>query len=232
MDPILISAILALVFVSISTLVGILLIAKYFKSKDKTLIYVGLAWIIIVEAWMPSAVNLIYILATRVSLSYQIRALIGNLFIPLGLILWTLVFTELVFKKYRKHLLLLFTIVGIVFEILLFYALFTDISLIIIVPSHDLNMNYQPLWMVFQVVFSVITLVSGLAFSWKSIKHENPEIKLRGKILFVAFISFLIGALLGIIDLPVPGNIIMITSSIEFYIGYILPDWIKKRFIK
>ena len=232
MDPILISAILALVFVSISTLVGILLIAKYFKSKDKTLSYVGLAWIIIVEAWMPSAVNLIYILATRVSLSYQIRALIGNLFIPLGLILWTLVFTELVFKKYRKHLLLLFTIVGIVFEILLFYALFTDISLIIIVPSHDLNMNYQPLWMVFQVVFSVITLVSGLAFSWKSIKHENPEIKLRGKILFVAFISFLIGALLGIIDLPVPGNIIMITSSIEFYIGYILPDWIKKRFIK
>jgi len=232
MDPITISAILALVFVSISTLVGILLIAKYFKSKDKTLIYVGLAWIIIVEAWMPSAVNLLYMLATRVSLSYQIRALIGNLFLPFGLILWTLVFTELVFVKFRKHLLIIFAIFSVVFEIILFYAIFVDISFIIVIPSHDLNMNYEPLWMIFQIILSIITLVSGLAFSWKSIKHDNPEIKLRGKILFIAFTSFLIGALLGIVDLPIPGNIVMITSSVEFYIGYILPDWIKNRFIK
>ena len=232
MDLILISAVLALVFVSISTIVGILLILKYFKSKDKTLLYVGLTWIIIVEAWMPSAVNLIYMLMVPDGLSYQVRALIGNLFLPFGLILWTLVFTELVFTKYKKLLLIIFTIFSIVFEIILFYAIITDISLIIIIPSHDLNMNYQILWVVFQLIFSVITLVSGLAFSWKSIKHDNPEIKLRGKILFIAFVSFLIGALLGIVDLPIPGNIVMITSSIEFYIGYILPDWVKNRFIK
>ena len=232
MDLILISAVLALVFVSISTIVGILLILKYFKSKDKTLLYVGLTWIIIVEAWMPSAVNLIYMLMVPDGLSYQIRALIGNVFLPFGLILWTLVFTELVFTNYKKLLLILFSIFSIVFEIILFYAIITDISLIIIIPSHDLNMNYKILWVIFQLLFSVITLVSGLAFSWKSIKHDNPEIKLRGKILFIAFISFLIGALLGILDLPVPGNIIMITSSIEFYIGYILPDWVKNRFIK
>ena len=232
MDLIFISAVLALIFVSISTLVGILLILKYFKSKDKTLLYVGLTWIIIVEAWMPSAVNLIYMLITRISLSYQIRAIIGNLFLPFGLILWTLVFTELVFTKYKKLLLLIFSIFSIVFEIILFYAIIADISLIIIIPSHDLNMNYKILWVAFQLIFSVITLVSGLAFSWKSIKHDNPEINLRGKILFIAFISFLIGALLGIIDFPIPGNLVMITSSIEFYIGYILPDWVKNRFIK
>ena len=232
MDLILISAVLALVFVSISTIVGILLILKYFKSKDKTLLYVGLTWIIIVEAWMPSAVNLIYMLMVPDGLSYQVRALIGNLFLPFGLILWTLVFTELVFTKYKKLLLIIFTIFSIVFEIILFYAIITDISLIIIIPSHDLNMNYTILWVVFQLIFSVVTLVSGLAFSWKSIKHDNPEIKLRGKILFIAFASFLIGALLGIVDLPIPGNIVMITSSIEFYIGYILPDWVKNRFIK
>ena len=232
MDLIVISAVLALIFVSISIIVGLLLILKYFKSKDKTLLYVGVTWIIIVEAWMPSAVNLIYLLITRISLSYQIRAIIGNIFIPFGLILWTLVFTELVFKNYRKLLLIIFSIFCIVFEVILFYALMTDISLIIVIPSHDLNMNYKPLWMIFQVIFSIITLVSGLAFSWKSIKHDNPEIKLRGKILAVAFISFLIGAILGIVDLPVPGNIIMITSSIEFYIGYILPDWVKNRFLE
>ena len=232
MDFIVISAVFALFFVSISIIVGLLLILKYFKSKDKTLLYVGVTWIIIVEAWMPSAVNLIYMLITKISLSYEIRAIIGNVFIPFGLILWTLVFSELVFKNYRKLLLIIFSILCIVFEVILFYAILTDISLIIVIPSHDLNMNYKPLWMIFQVIFSIITLVSGLAFSWKSIKHDNPEIKLRGKILFVAFVSFLIGAILGIVDFPVPGNIVMITSSIEFYIGYILPDWVKKRFLK
>ena len=146
MDLILISAVLALVFVSISTIVGILLILKYFKSKDKTLLYVGLTWIIIVEAWMPSAVNLIYMLMVPDGLSYQVRALIGNLFLPFGLILWTLVFTELVFTKYKKLLLIIFTIFSIVFEIILFYAIITDISLIIIIPSHDLNMNYTILF--------------------------------------------------------------------------------------
>jgi len=232
MDLIVISAVFALIFVSISIIVGLLLILKYFKSKDKTLLYVGVTWIIIVEAWMPSAVNLIYMLITKISLSYEIRAIIGNVFIPFGLILWTLVFSELVFKNYRKLLLIIFSILCIVFEVILFYAILTDISLIIVIPSHDLNMNYKPIWMIFQIIFSVITLVTGLSFSWKSIKHDNPEIKLRGKILFVAFVSFLIGAILGIVDFPVPGNIVMITSSIEFYIGYILPDWVKKRFLK
>lgn len=226
------NAITSLIFIVISVLVGFTLVSKYFKSKDKMLIYVGIAWIIIVEAWMPSAINLIYMLITTVSLPIETRVIIGNLFIPFGIVLWTFVVTQLVFTKYKKLLVIIFVILGIVFEVIMFYSIFNDISLFVDISSDPLNTNYSIIGMSFQVVFSIITLVTGLSFSWKSIKHDNPEIKLRGKILFTAFTSFLIGSLFSIVDLYLIGSIFLITSSIFFYFGYILPDWIKSRFIK
>ncbi|MHA1467605.1 MAG: hypothetical protein ACTSP6_05940, partial [Promethearchaeota archaeon] len=63
-----------------------------------------------------------------------------------------------------------------------------------------------------------------------------PEIKLRGKFLMAAFISWTFGAIadaiipLTVITLPII-RIILITSAIEFYIGFVLPDWIKKRLL-
>jgi len=232
MDLNYISSAFGIVHVIISVIVGSILISKYFKSKDKTLIFVGLVWIIIVEPWIPASLNLIYISFDTVGLPYQISALITNLFLPVGLILWTLVITELVFKKIKTPLLIIFIIFGIIFYSLLFYSVILDISIIIDIPaSVPLNMRYNLIWMVFQTILVVIVMVTGLAFSWTSIKHDNPEIKLRGKILGVAFISFLIGALLAIVNYAPLGNTIMITSSIEFYLGYILPDWIKDRWL-
>ena len=231
MEPQVISAVLALIFISISVMVGLILIFKYFKSKDIMLLYVGVAWIIIVEAWMPSAINLIYMLITSVSLTIEVRVIIGNIALPLGVLLWTMVITQLVFEKYKKLLLIVLTLIGIVFEILLFYGLFFNLEFIVILDSHPLNTNYTLSLSIFQLGFSVYALVTGLAFSFKSIRHVNQEIKLRGKILFFAFICFLIGAILGIFDLLIISNIIMIPSSILFYFGYILPDFIKKKIL-
>ena len=232
MEPEFIGAIFALIFVSISVIVGLTLIAKYFKSKDVKLLYVGIAWIIIVESWMPSAVNLIYMLINPNGLSLEARVLIGNIAIPLGVVLWTMVITELVFEKYKKILLIVLSITGIIFEIILFTGIFINLEFIVDIKSHPLNTSYSLIMIVFQIIFSVYTLATGLAFSAKSIKHLNPEIKLRGKLLFLAFICFLIGAILGIFEQFILGNIILIPSSIFFYFGYILPRFLKNKFIK
>ena len=232
MDPEVISAVLALIFISISVLVGLILISKYFKSGDKTLLLVGVSWIIIVEPWMPSAVNLVYKVITQNYLPIQARVIIGNVALPLGVLLWTIVITELVFKDYRQILLIIIGIVGVLFEIILFIGIFTNIDFIVITSSHQLNTNYPITMVIFQLIFSIYALATGLAFSYKSIGHSNQEIKLRGKLLSLAFIFFLIGALLGIFDLYILGNIIMIPSSILFYFAYILPNFIRKRLIK
>ena len=76
----------------------------------------------------------------------------------------------------------------------------------------------------------------GVLIAINSIKSDTPEIKLRGKFLLAAFISWSFGAIadatipLTVITLPII-RIILITSAIEFYIGFVLPDWIKKRLL-
>ena len=68
-------------------------------------------------------------------------------------------------------------------------------------------------------------------------KSDDPEITLKGKFFIVAFVSWAIGAVmdaalpLNIVTLTI-ARIILISSAIEFYIGFILPKIVKKLFLK
>jgi hypothetical protein len=79
-------------------------------------------------------------------------------------------------------------------------------------------------------------LIPGIIFAVKSMRSENPEIKLKGKLLLLAFISFTIGVILTSsvpeMTIKVIARIILVTSSIEFYMGYLLPNWVKKIILK
>jgi hypothetical protein len=80
-------------------------------------------------------------------------------------------------------------------------------------------------------------LFFGFIFSYKALRSDKPDIKLKGKFLVIAFILFTFGSIL---ETFVPltqitvviYRCILILSSMSFYIGYILPDWIKKIFLK
>jgi hypothetical protein len=76
-----------------------------------------------------------------------------------------------------------------------------------------------------------------MLFGLDLLKSEDPEINLKGKLIIIGLLSFLIGAIL---DASVPLNFItlpitrflLILSSIEFYAGFVLPEWSKKAFLK
>jgi hypothetical protein len=68
-------------------------------------------------------------------------------------------------------------------------------------------------------------------------KIDNPETRLKGKLLLVAFPSFAVGALLDSMIPTSPLTLIilrsiLILSAIMFYTAFMLPNWIKKLFIK
>ena len=74
-------------------------------------------------------------------------------------------------------------------------------------------------------------------FARVSIKSHNPEVSLKGKLILMSFISFTVAAVIetfGHLDplTVVITRSILISSSIEFYLGWILPDWMKKRLLK
>ena len=230
------NVILSLIFVSISVFIGIKVVLKYRKYREKTLIYVGIAWIVMVESWMPAVINFIVILITGNSLPIEIMLIIGNIFLPVGILLWMIAFTELVYKKKQKLISGIFIIWGVVFEILFFYFLITNPSILCDLNSPPLDIDYYPFMEIYQILLLVIFISTGIIFALKSFKTEDQEIRLKGKFLILAFLSFLIGALLDITSQTILqliiARMILMTSSIEFYCGFILPEWIKKICLK
>ncbi len=221
-----------LAFVIISTVIGVKIILKYFKYKQKLLIYVGISWIVLSESWWPSSVSVIVGLITGEGISLQLYLFIGVFFIPIVLLFWLAAFTEMLYKDKKKLILSIFLIEAILFEAYFLYFLVNDPSVLGALQS-PVNMKYGTVILVYLLSNLVIMLVTGILFGRESLKSENPEIKLKGKLLIVAFISFTIGAA---IDALFPigfvvSRIILISSAIEFYGGFILPEWMKKLFL-
>jgi hypothetical protein len=223
-------------FVLISLIVGIIIILKYRQYRSVTHLLIGLTWIGLTTPWLPSTVSFLKYLITTTGIDSVTYFTIGNIASPLILIIWIYSFTEFKFKDKRNLLLIIYSIVGLVFEIYLVYFLINDPTVIGSL-SGDLDVTYRGVVLLWAVFIVVTVLITGVLFGRESMKSDDPEITLKGKFLIVAFVSWAIGAVmdaalpLNIVTLTI-ARIILISSAIEFYIGFILPKIVKKLFLK
>ena len=230
------NGIFSLVFVIISLFVGFLILVRYFRYKEKIYFFVGTTWILISEPWWPSSLSFLISLSNGSGLLPEVYFIIGNVLVPLAIALWLLAFTDFLFTEKRKMILSIFTIIGIIFEIIFFTLLSIDPILIgNLNPPVDASYNF--FIMIFLFIFILIVVISGLLFARLSLKSDDPEVKLKGKLLVIAYIAFFIGALLdssirlnelGVIFV----RLILIASAIFWYGGFLLPHWMKKLFLK
>jgi phosphoglycerol transferase MdoB-like AlkP superfamily enzyme len=140
------------------------------------------------------------------------------------------------YKEYEKQILLLFLAICVPYEIILLVLLFTDPNLVGTQVA-TFNTISKPYIIVFQLFAILTAFITGVVFSIKSMKVDEKEIKWKGRILLTAFISFLIGclcdALLALSEVPlVIVRLILISSSIEYYLAWFLPDRLKEWLIK
>lgn len=231
-----VNGIFSLIFVAISLLVGLIILSKYLKYKEKIYLFVGATWILISEPWWPSALSFLIAINNKVGLSEELYFLIGNIFIPVAIILWLVAFTEFLYTEKRKIILSVFIIYGIIFEILFFVFLALDPALIGKL-NPPVDVNYRSFIMISLISFLLIVVISGFMFANLSLKSDDPEVKLKGKMLFFAYISFSIGALLDssiplIAPLIIITRLLLIMSALAWYGGFILPRWMRKIFIK
>ena len=85
-------------------------------------------------------------------------------------------------------------------------------------------------------MFIVVFFITGVKFALETMKIDDPETKLKGKLLLIAFPSFCIG---GFLDASISTTaltliifrLILMSSTIEFYGAFVLPNWIKKRLL-
>jgi len=233
------NGVFSLIFVVISIFIGFTIISKYPKSKNRTVILVGFVWLGIVSSWYASSSSFLVALIADgdgFMSTPPLYFIIGAVPLPITAFLWMIAFTDLLYRDKKKIILLIIGVTGIIFEIALFTLLLIDYDLVGIVSS-PVDADYELFVTIYQIFLVILVLVSGILFARESLKSKIPEINLKGKLLLAAFLSFVIGSILEILSgisiaLLIIARLLLITSSIEFYGGFILPRWMEKLFLK
>ena len=136
---------------------------------------------------------------------------------------------------------------SILFEIVFFSLFFIDVNLIgVINPLRPFTVDFGIFITVYLLIVILAMVITGVIFAQKSVKLEDREVRLKGKLLRAAFITFAVAAILDsllgtIFENPadpllaimvVVVRILLILSALEFYGGFLLPRWMKEIFMK
>jgi hypothetical protein len=224
----------SLIFVIISVIIGLIIFTKYFSLKRKEYITIGLTWIFMSTVWWSASISFITILFFNFALNPFWYLFIGNIMVAAALWCWIYSFCILANPTSKIIIISIYSAICVIYEVFLIVFFIVDPS---VIGSLEGKFYYQPkLWTMFFQIFAVFTtLVTGILFSKESMKVNDPLIKLKGKFLLVAFISFTIGALLDALLAFTPLNLvivrlILISSAIEYYFGFFVPkrlaNWI------
>lgn len=231
------------IFVLISIVVGLTILSRYFKYKKFHFFLVGIIWIGISTPWLHGAIAfIIYFfdpLLIETAGFITIRFIIGYTSIPIITVLWFIVFTELKYNKTKRYLIWLFALISVVCEVIFFVFLFTDQYNLIGYFSGPFTAVYRPFTRFSLLFFLGSSLITFLMFAGSSLKSENAEVKLKGKFLIIAFLTYTTCAVLDSFAffltqpiMVVVIRIFLMLSAIEFYFGWILPNIIKRIFVK
>ncbi len=230
------NGIFSILFVVISLIVGLTIIIKYREYKQRTLLFFGITWIGITSPWLPSSISFLKALITGTGLTPSIYFLIGNVAAPIILLIWIQGFTDLKYRDKKKIFIIIYIIIGIAFEIYLIYFILVDPN-VIGELSGILDVQYRSVVLIYAIFIVFNLLIPGILIARESLKSEDKELKLKGRFLLAAFISWTIGALMdaalqpNILTLTI-ARLILISSALEFYTGFLLPERIKKFFLK
>ncbi len=234
-----IGGILNIITVTIGFYIGFLIISKYFTHKRKEFLMFGICSILITSPWWPGTISFISFWITTETIPDKMYFLIGNVLLPVAVILWLIIVTDFlnVDKKLKKQLFIFFTIYCIFFEIMLFTHLIYLPPEYIGTIDKIMDVQYENVMRYMLLSFIIYLLITGVLFARESLKSNNPEIRLKGKLIFIAFIFFCLGAILDA-EFPLDyvslliTRIILLLSSFVFYLGLILPDWIKNLLLR
>ncbi|MBD3255087.1 MAG: hypothetical protein GF383_08330 [Candidatus Lokiarchaeota archaeon] len=230
-----ISGTFSVIFVVISLIIGASILRKYLSKKEKTFITVGLTWIFISSPWWPRSIDFILRIFFDSFLSEFAYLFLGIAFIPVALMCWIYSFCVFVYPNYKSKILTVFILIFIVYEFFLLLFLFTNPKLIGFVDGFYAEFS---LFTISYQFFAIITfLITGILFTRESLKSMDQRIRWKGRFLLIAFISFTISALyesaapLTTLSLALI-RILLISSALEYYLGFFLPEFISKRLIK
>ena len=226
----------SLIISIVSIVTGLKIASKYLQHKERVLIFAGITWLLMYEGWWGPSISFIVLISTGQSIAIELFYIISISLTPIAITLWMVAFTELKYKRFQKIIVGIFSIQALIFEILSFYYLIVDPS-IIVERVGVIDAQYKSFLIIFFIEIAVVLSVTGILFARESLKINTPEIRIKGIFLLLGFISFIVGS---IFDVFLELNIltlllyrsILVFSSFSFYFGFFLPRSIKKFLLK
>ncbi len=216
------------------------MILKYFSLNETNLILVGITWIGLSFPYVPDAMNLILITFTDFYLPPKLYLTLTIAILPIPLCCWFVAVADFLYLQRKREVAIISIILSIIFEIIFFVLLFLDDEKFIGIPytgGSIVVQTYSPFIQIFFLVSLAAFVLLGLAFGFQAVRSTEPEIVLKGKFLLGAFIILLLSlAVEVIIENPDPIIVLLrltgrIISAFLFYLGFVLPKGLKKRFL-
>jgi len=229
---------LSIIYITIIIIIALRMINTYFKYKVTQHLYSAIAFLGAATTSSGIALNFIFVLLFNTIPLLRIHVLLNGGWIAFSNFFWMItIISNTNLKPKLKKEALIFLGIGSVF-IQVFYT-----SLLTINPNILIYNMITPLYGDYTPFFEQFLLAELIAFVllgfWMSItimKSKNKQIKLKGEILTLSFSLFFIGTIFDIYITSslffIIGLLFLAMSAILFYIGIILPNWIKKLFIK
>ncbi|MFX0073028.1 MAG: hypothetical protein ACFFAO_18275 [Candidatus Hermodarchaeota archaeon] len=225
---------MTLAFMIISLIIGFKILLKYFSIKQKEFITVGISWIFLSSAWWGTSLSFLFILLFNYAFDPITYIYIGNVFIPVLVIFWPYSVCSLLNYKRTNLILAIFLTISILYEILL--AVF-------IIVNPDMIATYEGLFYLkprgiglAYIIFAILTLiVFSLLFVLRSLRSEDPKIRLKGKLILLAVILFTSASVINALIMLTAATLIvvrifLISSQILYYFGFLLPKSIASRY--
>jgi hypothetical protein len=230
--------VLNLAFIGLSIYLGGSIALKYRANKNKNFLYVGFAWILFCSGWWGTTTSFIIALFTNTDgCPFESIMLINFIPLPFGVILWLYAFTNFMYKRLQKPIITSFVCLLVIFEAVFISMIILDpVAIGVKINAVDTR-TYNPIFYGFLLVVIISVLITGILFAREMLKMDDPEMKLKAKLMFVAWPLFGIG---GFLDAGLPlsftiliiTRIMLFTSAILFYGGFILPNWMKTLFLR
>ena len=219
---------LTLAFSVLSIILGSLMIYKYLKYKDKLLLFVGLSWILLISPWWPDSISFVLMLIGGGNKSYALTDnfyfLIANAFVAPIFYTWIVTFSNLVLRdkpKTKNYFVWFCVIYAIIFEVIIILMYILNYNMMG-TRLEVFYVDWNPIIMFYLLSASLLLTITGVIFSAQSLKSPEKIIRLKGKFLMIAFVTFTIGIVFEVLLIvPEIDEISLITARISEMIATI-----------
>lgn len=232
------------IFIGMTVFVGLSICRKYFNKNEYEYILIGVAWIGLASGWIPDVIcfvlNVIVPSTSPWYVAPEWYLIVGNGIMPLFVLFWMLALKKLIYEKQGVVILVGVNIISLIYTILFWSYLFLDVSVLATFETGLYTVSFGIFIQGYIFFVLILFAITGIHFSYMAIETSRPDLKLRGILLIISILLFIIGSLLGSVIPPsVPDLInimvfksILIISSFLYYVAFVLPSWARKLFIK